>query len=136
MVNKTDYSKHDELDYKLFWHLILMDRFDLNLIQEFDFSSTGLSVVLWMKKAELIYQLCKLKEPATVIPLRLLKCTYVVYQQLNEEEEYNFTKIKWALYIALGTDPFVACQQFSGLQLFPSEMVDVYLADLQNFGGA
>lgn len=55
---------------------------------------------------------------------------YTVYQQLKDEEQNDFTKLKQALYMTFGMDPFAAYQQFIGGQLLPDEMVDVYMADL------
>ena len=97
-----------------------MDRFDLKLILEFDGSPTGPSVVEWFEKAKCVCRQCKIKEPALVIPLRLTKGAYAVYQQ-----------IKQALYVAFGTDPFVAWRQFTKRRLELGETVDVCLADLR-----
>lgn len=44
---------------KLFWHVILMDWFDLKLVTEFVGSSSSLSVVEWVEEAKLISRLCK-----------------------------------------------------------------------------
>ena len=63
----------------------VMDRFNLKLILEFDGSPTGPSVVEWFEKAERVCQQCKIKEPALVIPLRLTKGAYTVYQQLGDD---------------------------------------------------
>lgn len=64
-----------------------MDRFDIRLIPEFDGSTTRPAVVEWIEKAEKICKLCKIKEPATVIPLRLTGGAYAVYQQLGDEPD-------------------------------------------------
>ena len=106
-----------------------MDRFDIRLIPEFDGSPTGPSVVEWVEKAERICKLCKIKEPATVISLRLTGVAYAVYQQLGDEPDWD--EIKHCLYMAFGTDPFVAWQQFISWRLHLGETVDVYLANLQ-----
>ena len=106
-----------------------MDRFDLKLILEFDGSSTGLSVVEWFEKAERVYRLCKIKEPALVIPLRLTKGAYAIYQQLGDDT--GLEEIKQALYAAFGADPFIAWRQFTERRLELGEMVYVYLADLR-----
>ena len=90
-----------------------MDEFDTCLIPEFDGSATGLSVVEWVEKSEHICKLCKIKEPVTVIPLRLSGGAYAVYQQLEDEPDWD--EIKHSLYTAFGTDPFVAWQQFMSL---------------------
>ena len=92
-------------------------------------------MVEWFEKAEHICQLCK--EPALVIPLRLTKGAYAVYQQLKDDA--GLEEIKQALYAAFGADPFVARRQFTEWRLEPCETVDVYLADLRKlavpFGG-
>ena len=72
-----------------------MDRFDLKLILEFDGSPTGPSVVEWFEKAERIYRLCKIKEFALVIPLRLTKGAYAMYRQLGDDA--GLEEIKQAL---------------------------------------
>lgn len=116
----------------------VMDRFDLKLIPEFDGSPTGPSVVEWFEKAERVCRLCRIKEPALVIPLRLTKGAYAVYQQLGDDA--GLEEVKQALYAAFGADPFVAWKRFTERRLAPSESVDVYLADLRKlaapFGGA
>ena len=61
-----------------------MDKFDIRLIPEFDGSATEPSVVEWVEKADRICKLCKIKEPATVILLRLTGGAYAVYQQLGD----------------------------------------------------
>ena len=62
----------------------------------------------------------------------------MVYQQLRDDADLE--EIKRALYTAFRTDPFITWKQFVGRRLEPSEMVDVYLADLRRqevpFGGA
>ena len=105
-----------------------MDRFDICLIPKFDGSATRPSIVEWVEKAERICKLCKIKEPATVIPLRLTGGAYTVYQQLGDEPDWD--EIKHSLYMVFGTDPFVAWQHFINQRLHPRETVDVYLANL------
>ena len=72
-----------------------MDRFDLKLIPEFDGSPTGPSGIKWFEKAERVCRLCKIKEPALVILLRLTKGAYAVYQQLGDDT--GLEEIKQAL---------------------------------------
>ena len=60
----------------------------------------------WVEKPERICKLSKIKEPATVILLRLTSGAYAVYQQLEDEPDWD--EIKHSLYTAFGTDPFVA----------------------------
>ena len=47
------------------------------------------SVIEWVEKAKHICKLCKIKEPATVIPLRLTGGAYTVYQQLRDELDWD-----------------------------------------------
>ena len=116
----------------------IMDRFDLKLIPEFNDSPTGPSMFEWFEKAEHVCCLCKVKEPALVIPLRLTKGAYTVYKQLGDDA--GLEEINQALYAAFGADPFVAWRWFTKRRLEPGEMVDVYLDDLRRlavlFGGA
>ena len=115
----------------------IMDRFDLKLIPEFDGSPTGLSVVEWFEKAKRICRLCKITGPTLVIPLRLTKGAYAVYQQLGDDT--GLEEVKQALYAAFGADPFVTWRRFTERRLEPGETVDIYLADLRKlaapFGG-
>ena len=71
--HQTDIWKSREQWYLTTSYFGIMDRFDLKLILEFDSSPTGPSVVEWFEKAERVCQLCKIKEPVLVIPLRLTK---------------------------------------------------------------
>ena len=73
--------------------------------------SFGPSTVEWFKKAKRVCRLCKVKEPALVIPLRLTKRAYAVYQQLGDDA--GLEEIKLALYAAFGVDPFVAWRRFT-----------------------
>ena len=106
-----------------------MDKFDLNLIPEFDSSPLGPSVIEWFEKAEWVCKLFRIKEPSMMISLRLTKGTYAVYQQLGDDADLE--EIKHALYMAFGTDLFITWKQFVRRWLEPSETVDVYLADLR-----
>ena len=94
-----------------------MGKFDICLIPEFDGSATEPSVIEWVEKAKRICKLCKIKEPATVIPLRSTGGAYIVYQQLGDEPDWD--EIKHSLYTVFGTDPFVAWQQFISWRLHP-----------------
>ena len=82
-----------------------MDKFDQKLIPEFDGSPMGPSVIKWFEKPEWVCRLFKIKEPLMVIPLRLMKGAYAVYQQLGDYADLK--KIKCALYMVFGTDPFI-----------------------------
>ena len=92
-----------------------MDKFDLRLIPKFDSSPMGLSVIKWFEKAKQVCKLFRIKEPSMVIPLRLTKGAYVIYQQLGDD--VNLEEIKRALYTAFETDSFIAWKQFVGQQL-------------------
>ena len=107
------------------------------LIPEFDGSPTGSSVVEWFKKVVCIYKVFRIKEPTLVILLRLTAGAYAVYQQLKKEA--NLDEIKYALYMAFGTDEFITWRGVIGRRLLPGETVRVYLTDLRKlsvpFGG-
>ena len=115
-----------------------MDKFELRLIPEFDGLSKGPFVVKWFEKVEWVCKLFKVKDPSMMIPLGLTKGASVVYQQLGEDADLD--EVKCALYMAFGTDPFIAWKQLAGQRIEPGETVDVYLADLRRlavpFGGA
>ena len=88
-----------------------MDRFDLKLIPEFDGSPTSSSVVEWVEKAKCVCKLFRIKESALVIPLRLMRVgVYAVCQQLKEEVKLD--EIKYALYMAFGTEESITGRQF------------------------
>ena len=106
-----------------------MDRFNLKLILEFNGFLSGPSVIEWFEKAKCICRLCKIKEPALVIPLRLTKEAYAIYQQLRDDA--GLEEIKQALYAAFGADPFITWRQFTEQRLEPGKTVDVYPADLR-----
>ena len=122
----------------IFYNPRQMDKFKLRLIPEFDGSPTGTSVFEWFEKAEWVCKLFRIKGPSTVIPLKLTKGAYAVYQQLGDDADLE--EIKRVLYTTFGTDPFITLKQFVGWWLELSETVDVYLADLRGlvvpFGGA
>lgn len=88
-----------------------MERFNVQLILKFDGSPDGLSVVKRLEKMECACKLCKIKESATVISLRLTEGAYTVYQQFRDEADLD--KIQHSFYKASGMDAF-AWQQFVG----------------------
>ena len=71
-----------------------MGKFNLSLIPEFDGSPMGPSVIKWFEKAERVCKLFRFKDPLMVIPLRLMKADYAVYQQLGDDADLE--KIKCA----------------------------------------
>lgn len=66
---------------KLFRILHKMDRFDLQLKSEFVGSPVAPSAVEWLQNAEHVCKLCKIKEPPTVITLRLTGGVYAIASQ-------------------------------------------------------
>ena len=98
--------------FGLFYNPSQMDKFELRLIPEFDTSPAGPSIVEWFVKAERVCKLFKVKDPSMVIPLRLTKRAYVVYQQLGDDADLE--EIKRALYTPFGTYPFITWKQFVG----------------------
>ena len=113
--------------------------FDPKLIPLFDGTDAGQSVVEWVKKAELVCRLSRVKNIECVVPMRLLGGAYAVYQQLSEEKRADFACIKDVLYTAFALSPVTAYKQFAACRLHPGETVDVYLAELRKpatqFGG-
>ena len=104
--------------------------FDPKLIPLFNRSDSRQSVVEWLEKAELIYQLCGVKFIKSVILIRLSGHAYTVYQQLNEEKCTDFSCVQKRLYTAFAQDPFTAWKQFAVHRSRPREMIDVFLAEL------
>ena len=112
--------------------------FDLKLIPEFDGSGTQ-SVVEWLEKLELVCALRKIKDVASVLPLRLTRGAFAVYLQLPEKDRTSTDRIKEALKAVFVVDPYEAYEQFISRKLRPNEAPDVYLAELRRlaslFGG-
>ena len=111
-------------------------KFDIKSIPEFDGST---SVVEWVRKAELICEMCGVTAIARVLPLRLVGGAFAVYEQMETGARADANKIKDALFAAFGTDPFVAHELFTKRRLKPGEAVDVFLSELRGltvpFGG-
>ena len=104
---------------------------DLKLISEYD--GTG-SVVEWLDKTELVCKIRKIDDLALVIPLRLTKGAFAVYQQLSDTEKQSADSIKSALKAAFAVDAFSAYEQFVSRRLLPGESCDVFLAELRRLG--
>lgn len=60
-------------------------KFDLKLIPEFDGLASGLPLVEWIEKLELVCRLCGVKSLEHMIPLRLTGRAFAVYQQLDDK---------------------------------------------------
>ena len=109
---------------------------DIKLIEEFD--GTG-SVTEWIAKVEIVCKIRNIEDLSVVLPLRLTKGAFAVYQQLSELEKTSASDIKKALIAAFAVDQFVAYEDFTARKLQPGESVDVFLADLKHlsslFGG-
>ena len=103
---------------------------DIKLIEEFD--GTG-SVVEWLNKVELVAKIRKLDDLSLVIPLRLTKGAFAVYQQLPDAKKSSGEEVKKALIAAFAVDQFTAYDAFVNRKLQNGESVDVYLADLQHY---
>ena len=84
----------------------MIEKFDFKLIPGFDGSASGLSVVKWMEKADLVCRMGQMKHLEHIVPLRLKSSTFAVYQQLKEEGKEDFSLIKSVLYVAFATDGF------------------------------
>lgn len=88
-------------------------KFDIKLMSEFDSSAPGPNVVEWIDKVELVCQMCEVKWPEHMIPLRLFGGVFVIYQQLSEEDKADIEHIKSVIYTAFTMDRFVAYEQLS-----------------------
>lgn len=91
--------------------------FNIKLISELNCSEVK---VEWVEKVELVSNLCGVKRPETIIPLRLTGGAFSVYQQLSEEERADAAQIKDALYTA-----FAVYEQFEAWKMGLGETVDV-----------
>lgn len=76
-------------------------KFDLKLIPEFNGWDCGLTNIKWFEKAELIYDLCDMKDIASVLQLWLMCGAFALFQQLSKDEIRYAGHISDALYIAL-----------------------------------
>ena len=95
-------------------------------MDKFDISPTGPSIIEWFEKAKRVCKLFRVKEPSMVIPLRLTKGAYAVYQQLGDDADLEEIKC------AFGTDPFIAWKQFVHLVMDYRELnkhVDAFTVD-------
>lgn len=112
-------------------------QFDMRLIPEFD--GHNLPVIEWFEKAELVCRLRGVSRLQDVLPLRLTGGAFSVYQQLDDADKGDATKIKSALLTAFAIDKFAAYEQFISRKLRRGESVDVFVADLRHlatlFGG-
>ena len=110
---------------------------DVRLIPEFDGSSHN--VQEWIDKLELVCKLRGFVNLQNILPLRLVRGAFAVYQQLSSDDQRQYNKIKEALISAFAIDRFCAYEQFVARKLGDGESVDVYLADLRRlaalFGG-
>lgn len=104
--------------------------FDSRLISEFDGEKTGVDVVEWFTRAEV---LCKHNgvDLAAVLPARLTGGAFAVWLQIPEEKRCTVVAVRDALYDAFAMDPLAAYDAYASRRLQPGESVDVYLADLR-----
>lgn len=104
--------------------LALQDgHFNIKLILEVD--GFG-SVVEWMKQAQMVYDLCGLKQVKRVLPFQLTDGTFAVYLQMSQGDKTDAIRIKKALFAN-----FTAYEQFTSRSLRPGMTVNVYLAELR-----
>ena len=80
---------------------------------------------------ELVCNLLGVKRLDHVIPFRLTRGAFAVYQQLSKDKKLDSAQIKRALTTTFDTDKFMAYEQFKVLILHPGDIVDIYLAYLQ-----
>ena len=96
-------------------------------------------MVEWLDKVDLVCELRKITDVATVIPLRLTGSAFAVYQQMPKDKKSKLSEIKQELVAAFASNIFVAYEQFIGRKLKLGESPDVFLANLRSlaerFGG-
>ena len=103
-----------------------------------EFAGDG-SVTEWLEKVDLVCELQGITDAASVVPLRLTKGAFSVYQQIPKEKKNKISDIKQALLAAFAVNSFAAYEQFTARRMYPGESPDVYLASLRSladrFGG-
>ena len=103
-----------------------------------EYSGDG-DVAEWIEKLELVCELRKVTDVATVVPLRLTGNAFAVYQQLPKEKKGKFAEVKKSLLAAFTVNSFSAYEQFTSRKLRVGESPDVYMANLrtlaEQFGG-
>ena len=115
----------------------MAETLDVKIIPEYDVTTQPAAE--WFEKADLVCRLRNVKDLTTIVPLRLTRDAFAVYQQLGDSEKKDIKKVKGALYSAFAVDQFTAHELFMVRRLKSDEVVDVYLADLRHlsslFGG-
>lgn len=108
----------------------------LKLIPEY--SGAG-NILEWLEKVELVCELRKITDVATVLPLRLTGSAFAVYQQLPKEKKSEISEVRQSLVSAFATNSFTAYEQFISRKMIAGESPDVFLANLrtlaERFGG-
>ena len=103
-----------------------------------EYSGEG-SVTEWLEKAELVCELRKVTDVATVLPLRLTGNAFAVYQQMPKEKKGKLAEVKKCLIAAFTVNAFTAYEKFAARRLEVGESPDVFLANLrtlaEQFGG-
>lgn len=97
--------------------------FDIKLIPEF--------VVEWIEKAQMVCDLCGVKQVEWVLTLQFTGVAFALYLQLSQEDKMDATRNKKALCTDFVTDAFTAYEQFASRSLWPGKTVDIYLAKLR-----
>ena len=96
-------------------------------------------VTEWLEKVELVCDLRKVKDVATVLPLRLTGSAFAVYQQIPKDKKGDIGEVKKSLLAAFTVNSFTAYEQFTTRKLVIGESPDVFLASLRTlakqFGG-
>lgn len=91
----------------------------VRLIPDFDGSSFG--VTEWLDKFELACQLRGFSKWQSIVSLRLAGGVFAVYQQLSEDDQLVYERIKEALISAYASDRFCAYDQLTGRRLRDGE---------------
>lgn len=93
---------------------LMAGHFDIKLIPEFNGSGFFIE---WMEKAQMVCDLCGLKQVEWLLPLWLTFGTFAVYLQLIQEDKTDATWIKKPLYMSFVTDAFTAYEHFMSRRL-------------------
>ena len=95
------------------------------------FDGTSGDVATWLKKFKLVARLKRVETLSAFIPLYLEGNAFEVFDQLEEDDKEDASKIEEALLNAFAQSNFDAYDAFRQRSWRTGEAVDVYLADLR-----
>lgn len=94
------------------------------------FDGTG-DVSSWLKKATLVAKLKEIKRLECFYPLYLEGDAFAVYDQMDDADKEDASKIEQALRTAFEVDRYEAYDLLRSRRWTPGEPVDVFLTDLR-----